>query len=264
LPGEDPASTYRSGNDYTSGVGDPFNQPTLGGTIGSRNNTGGGGTLPGAPGAGGEAPLAGPGYEEDWYKKYGQDLMGAPSASEDLFAKGMAGSNPFYDEAQKQATKAINDASAARGGFNSSHAITAIGNTTAKLRGLQAHELGMLAGQADAGKFGRYDRGNDYASGAQRAMENRANSGLDRDMRLSDSQANLVQGFFETAGKGYTAAQMAAVEAALKASGLTSAEAKAMMDQATSVAGIIGSFYGGGGGGGGGGNNGGAGPTLYV
>jgi hypothetical protein len=233
----DPAANNYYGN------GDPFNQPILGGPALNGPTAG---KPTGNPNATPppEAPLAGPGYQEDWYKTYGQDLMGAPSASEDLFAKGMAGSNPFYDEAQKQATKAINDASAARGGFNSSHAITAIGNTAAKLRGLQAHELGQLAGQADAGKFGRYDRGNDYAGDAQKAMENRANTGLDAQFKLSSGQASLVQGFFETAGKGYTQAQMAAVEAALKASGLTSAEAKAMMDQATAVAGIVGSFYG--------------------
>src|SRR5678816_365972 len=48
---------------------------------------------PGDTGA--EAPLAGPGYYEEYYKAHGNDLM-SPSSSEDLYSRGVEGSNPYY------------------------------------------------------------------------------------------------------------------------------------------------------------------------
>lgn len=198
-----------------------------------KNNTGGGFTAPPPatppasappPATGTDAPLAGPGYGEDWYKTYGNDLMNTPSASEKLFAEGDAGSNPFYDFAQQQAVKGLNDASAARGDFNSSFTLKNIGSAIADIRGQQAHELGQLASQADQGKFGRYDRGNQYSSDAQRLMENRANKSLDYQMDLSKGESGLVNGYYGEAGREATASQMAQIEANLKKAGLSEAE----------------------------------------
>lgn len=186
-----------------------------------------------------EGPLSGPGYGEDWYKQYGQDLMNTPSASEDLYARGVEASNPYYDYAEQQAIKAINDASAARGNFNSSYTLKNIGNTVADIRGQQAKGLTDLAGQADAGKFGRYDRGSSYSGRAQNLMEDRARGGIDAYGDLARSQADMTRGFYGAAGDQYSAANMAAIEAALKASGMDAAEAKAYVDFIGSVGGIL-------------------------
>lgn len=171
-----------------------------------------------------DPPLAGPGYNEEFYKTHGQDLLNTPSASEDLYAKGAEGSNPFYDYAQQQALKAINDASSSRGGFNSSHTMNEIGNTVADLRGQQAHELGMLAGQADSGKFGRYDRTEQYSKDAQDALRSRANDAVDRYRGLANDQADKVGGFYGEAGRESALASMEAIQAMLKKSGIPEAE----------------------------------------
>lgn len=184
------------------------------------------------PGGGGDSggptdyPLADPGYNEDFYKKYGQDLVNTPSASEDLYAKGAAGSNPFYDYAQQETIKAINDASAARGDFNSSYTMRNIGNAVADLRGQQAHELGQLAGQADSAKLGRYNASEGYSADAQHAMEGRANAGLDRQMSISNNEANQVGGFYGKAGDESQQAEMARIETYLKQAGLSAEETK--------------------------------------
>lgn len=183
-------------------------------------------------------PLADPGYNEDWYKKYGGDLMGSPSASEDLYAKGAAGSNPFYDYAQSQTIKAINDASAARGDFNSSYTLRNIGNAVADLRGQQAHELGQLAGQADSAKLGRYNASEGYSADAQRAMEGRANAGLDRQMSLSNNQAGTVGGFYGEAGREKMALDLAQMEILLKQAGMDSGQAQQIIDAISGIGGI--------------------------
>lgn len=175
-----------------------------------------------------DAPLAGPGYQEDFYKQHGQDLLNTPSASETLFGEGAAGSNPFYDYAQQQTIKAINDQSAARGNFNSSYTMRNIGNAVADLRGQQAHELGMLAGQADSGKFARYDRSNEYAGDAQNQLQNRMNAGINAYTGLADKQAGQVGGFYGNAGKEMSDANKAAIELELKRAGLTQEEIAAV------------------------------------
>ena len=203
-----------------------------------------------------DAPLAGPGYNEDWYKTYGQDLMKSPSASEDLYSRGVAGSNPYYDYAEQQATRAINNAAAARGGWNSSYALKQIGDSTANIRGQQAHELDMLANQADQAKFGRYDRGQNYAESAQNSTERRITGGVNAYTGLANNQADKVGSFYMEGGREATQSEMAAIEAQLKAAGLTSQEAKQMMDEAGSIAGLFAKLYGMGGMSGGGGGNG--------
>jgi hypothetical protein len=216
---------------------------------------GGGAGLTQGGGAGPEYPLAGPGYQEDWYKTYGNDLMGTPSASEDLYSRGVAGSNPFYDYAQEQTIKAINDAAAARGNFNSSYTMKTIGNAVADLRGQQAHELGILAGQSDQGRFGRYDRGNDYSGDAQRAMENRANMSVSQALDVASKRAGLVGGFYGEAGRESTMATMAAIEAELKRMGLDAQYVQQAMNVFMQSLGSGAQIFGAGGGGGGAGGS---------
>lgn len=191
-----------------------FGQPPAGGGGGS--------------GSGSEGVLSGPGYNEDFYKKYGDDLMGKPSASEDLYSQGVAGSNPFYDYAQDQTIKAINDQSSVRGNFNSSYTMKNIGTQVASLRGQQAHELGMLAGQADQGRFGRYDRAEGYSKDAQRSTEDRVKAAGNAYTDLANDQADKVHGFYDAAGKEMSQADMAAIEVQMKRAGMTAEEIAAV------------------------------------
>jgi hypothetical protein len=195
-----------------------------------QNDTSAMGFMKPKPTAPTEGVLSGPGYQEDWYKTHGQDLMQGPSASEKLFNAGMDASNPFYDYAEGRATKAINDASAARGNFNSSYTLRQIGDTVANLRGQQAKELGDRAGQADAAKVGRYNASEGYAGDAQRATEGRVNSAVAGTMGLANGQAGLVDNFYTKAGDISNRANMAAIEAQLKSSGLSASEVQNTMN----------------------------------
>lgn len=269
--GQSPDGSGGAPGAYTNPNGDPFNQPKLDGSLGDRNGSGG---ASGGPGLRPEAPLAGPGYLEDLYKDHGRDLIDNQSASEDLYSRGVNASNPYYDFAQQQAIKSINDSASASGGFNSSYTQNLIGKTVADIRGQQAHELGQLAGQADENKRGRYDSSFKYAGDAQDQMEDRANMGLDRDIKIAEGRSGLVGGFYGKAGDETQQAIMARIEAELKKSGLTAAEAKQQADQMMAAMEIYSKFYGAGGGGGGGsgistpgsggGGGGGGGTTWYV
>lgn len=178
----------------------------------------------------GEGVLSGPGYDEEWYKKHGEDLVNTPSASEDLYSRGVSGSNPFYDYAQQQTIKAINDASAARGNSNSSFTMKNIGNAVADLRGQQAHELGQLAGQADSAKTSRYGASQRFANSAQDSTESRINQVTRNTTDLADKQARLVNPFYSEAGRQMSAADMANIELLLKKAGLSGQQAKEMLD----------------------------------
>lgn len=194
------------------------------------------------PPNGGEGVLSGPGYNEDWYKTYGQDLMKSPSASEQLFAKGMEGSNPYYDYAQQEAVKAINDASAARLNFNSSYTMKQIGNTVANIRGQQAKGLTDLAGQSDAARVGRYDFSAGAARSAQNSTEDRIRQIMGGTTDLARGRAGLVDNFYTNAGNISNKANMAAIEAALKESGLSAAEIQNLINNALQAGGVVSKF----------------------
>jgi hypothetical protein len=196
-------------------------------------------SAPSEPAAPTEGVLSGPGYQEDWYKKYGQDLMGGQSASEQLYAQGAAGSNPFYDYAQQQTIKAINDQAAARGNFNSSFTMNRIGNSIADLRGQQAHELGQLAGQSDRARSDRYSLSSGFAGDAQDRTERRVRGGVDAYTDLADKRADTVGNFYGQAGKDMTTAEMAAIELQLKKAGLSAAEIENLVKAGGEVAGIV-------------------------
>jgi hypothetical protein len=153
-----------------------------------------------------------------------------PSASEQLYAEGDAGSNPFYDYAEGQAANSINAAERARGGYNSGAALAEIGNSSAYLRGQQAHELGQLAGQADTAKLGRYGLTGQEANTAQDEQQNRIWGGIDRETNLDTAQANQVNPFYSTAGNENQQASMAAIEQKLQAAGMPAAQIKQFMD----------------------------------
>lgn len=194
------------------------------------------------PGAGTEGVLSGAGYNEDWYKTYGQDLMKTPSASEQLFQQGMAGSNPYYDYAQQEATKAINDASAARGNFNSSYTLKNIGNAVANLRGQQAKGLTDLAGQSDAARVGRYDFSAGAARSAQGSTEDRIRQVVGGTGDLARGRAGLVDNFYTKAGDLSNRANMAAIEAQLKEAGLSASEIQNIFNNVLQGAGVASKF----------------------
>lgn len=182
-----------------------------------------------------EGPLSGPGYYEKFYEEHGGDLMG-PSSSEQLFAKGMEGSNPFYDYAEQRATDSVNAAARARGGWNSGAAVQQIGNQSSYLRGQQAKGLTDLAGQSDTSKLGRYGLTGQMADRAQSHKEDRLTGGYDREYGIGKAQADDVQGFYGAAGQLSQTPGMAAIEAKLKAAGMDAAEIKQFFDMVTGTA----------------------------
>jgi hypothetical protein len=234
---KEPMYQYLSRDNPTGGADQPnginWKPPTGGAQLFSGPHTGT--SVPPAAAAPAEGPLSGPGYYEEFYKAHGNDLM-TPSASEDLYSRGVEGSNPYYDYAEQRATDSINAASRARGGFNSGAALAQIGNSSAFLRGEQAHELGQLAGQADQGRIGRYGLTGQMADTAQGRMEGRITGGIDREMALAGDEAKLAGGFYGKAGDLTQQANLEAIRAKLSASGMDAAEVKQYMDMLSSAA----------------------------
>lgn len=226
-------SSQSAGADQLLGINPNAGTSYFGKNLGGNPNASGAnigaatGTPPPPPPGG--YPLATPGAAENFYSQHGNDLMD-PSASEKLFAEGDAGSNPFYDYAEGRATDSINAAERARGGYNSGAALAEIGNSSAYLRGQQAHELGQLAGQSDTQRLGRYGLTGQMADTAESQQQNRIMGGINAEMGLDSSQAGQVGGFYGTAGGENQQAQMASIEAKLQASGMPAAEIKQYMD----------------------------------
>jgi len=196
----------------------------------------------GTPTPGGEGVLSGAGYNEDWYKTYGQDLMKDPSASEQLFQAGMSASNPFYDYAEKMSAKGINDDAAARGNFNSSFTLNRLANSRDSIRGAQAKELGDRAGQSDAARAGRYDASGRFARDAQDSTENRVRQATGGYMDLARGQSGLVDNFYGKAGDISNKANMAALEAALKEAGLSASEIQNLINNVLQAGGVASKF----------------------
>lgn len=182
-------------------------------------------------------PLNKPSAAEQFYGKYGSDLPGTKSYSEQLYEQGIGGLDPYYDYAQQKATKQINDAAAARGGFNSGAAIYEIGNSAANLRGQQARDMLGLAGQADSQKLGRYGAGLGEATASDTGLLNRTGAAaslygawqdreegrlkgaLSGQMDLSGANAEQIQKFYSNLmGAGKFDAE--AINAALQAAGV--------------------------------------------
>lgn len=188
-----------------------------------------GGAVGGGAGAGGQGVLSGPGYGEDWYKAHGNDLSG-PSNTQTLFNEGMQGLDPYYNYAQTQVDNSINAQAGARGNWDSSATLGAIGTANADLRGQEAMQLETLANQADASALGRYSASSSASSLAQKDLENRVQEVVSGTEKLSQDQANLVMGFYDMAQKGELTADMAAIEAQMKAAGMDAAQIQAEMN----------------------------------
>jgi len=217
----------------------PFTQGPMGQTARAGNNTGPSGfASPATAAPSTEGVLSGPGYYEDFYKTHGQDLMGTPTASERLFDQGIGALNPYYDFAEEAAHKSINDAAAARGNFNSSFTLKNLANASANLRGQQAREMGERASAADQGRFGRYGLSSEMADRAQGRTEGRIGQATNAYTGLARDQAGLVRDFYGDAGRGMDQANMAAIEAQLKASGMDAAEIQGIMNFLLSAGGL--------------------------
>jgi hypothetical protein len=206
--------------------------PTWGSPPASGPAAGGGapGVNTGAPPKGREGVLSGPGTGEDWYKTYGKGLTETPGYGEELYKQGVGALNPYYDNAQKEMVREVNNATAARGGFNSSYAINRIARGTESLRGQQARDMAQMAAEADRERLGRMGAGFGAASGAQGLTDSRVQKAVDDAIRLAGGKAGQVGGFYGNIQHGYDAATMASIEANLKASGMSAAEIQSVVN----------------------------------
>ena len=179
-----------------------------------------------------------PGATETAYSIYGQDPLKNKSDAQTLFEEGTAGSDPFYNNAQTVANKAINDAASARGGWNSGAAMQAIGNSTANIRGQQAQSLYALAPQADAAEQSRIALGFNLANQNDTAEANRVGAGMginddwqnQQDARLGgalstattlgNDKADTTSAAYKSALDTYNTDGLAGIEAALQKAGI--------------------------------------------
>jgi hypothetical protein len=222
-----------------------------------------GGPPPGgapAPAPGPSAPpipglLSGPGSYEEWaarnsaafdapsatetaFNQFGSDPFKNESFSEQLYREGIGQLDPFYDHAERKGTAAINDAMAARGGFNSGAAIQKIGDLSANLRGQQAVQMQSRAGQADRERTSRYGQGMGFAGDRDSAFTNRLGAGaalhrdqqtfaerrlgdsFDRSRGLANDKAGLTADAHSDAANLFGESEKEAIAAELKKAGI--------------------------------------------
>jgi len=187
---------------------------------------------------GSTGPLSGPGYGELWYQQHGNDLNG-PTNSQTLFDEGMAGSNPFYQDAIAETNKGINAAENSRGNWNSSAALGSIGMADANLLGQQALGLTTLGGTADTQNTNQYLAESAASNAAQNSTQNRIAGDITANMNLSTAQSNLVDNFSQMAQTGQLTTDMAGIEAQLQASGVDAATAQALANDILTAAGVV-------------------------
>lgn len=228
----------------------PTTDPTAAANYQHIIDTQGGGQPPPTSGV-----LSGPGPYEDWanqhkgefdqpgatenlYSGHGQDLINQPSNAETLYSQGSGQLDPYYDYAQKKAAQGINDAAAARGGFNSSATLYDLGDSASYLRGQQAHEMGARAVAADTGKnnrygasfsaanaddqahMGRVNAGESLYGNWQTAEENRLGGALTSQVGIDKDKASAIQAAYEQGAKGSQVFNLEAANAALAAAGI--------------------------------------------
>lgn len=186
-----------------------------------------------------------PGAAENLYATHGQDLINTPSASENLYSQGIGQLDPYYDYATKRAAQSINDASAARGNWNSSATLYGLGDSAANLRGQQAAQMGARASAADSAKVSRYGAGFDEANasdaghnsrigaaenlygGWQQQEENRLGGALSTSTTLSKDQSDAIAAAYKNAGDLNNTDNLEAFNAQLQKLGIDPASAAA-------------------------------------
>jgi hypothetical protein len=126
---------------------------------------------PGDVGFNGNVPGAGENVSASYLSYYGAN--GTPTTSNDAqqaytdFRNSTpANMNPYYDNAERNATNDINKQMAARGSFGSSNAVGVLSNATTNLRAQQAKDEAQY-GLSRYGLEGQLASGADSSSGAQ-------------------------------------------------------------------------------------------------
>lgn len=180
--------------------------------------------------------LSGPGYGEDWYAQYGNDIN-QPTNTQKMFDMGPGAMNPMYDNAIDMTNRQINAQTAARGIYDGSAAIGSIGLADAALRGQQLQDYEKLGTTADAANQGAYTAGSNAANAAQNETTSRVNAIVGGQTQLSTAAANTIDNFYQMAESGQLTADMASIEAQIQASGVDAATAQAIANDLTSLAG---------------------------
>lgn len=147
----------------------------------------------------------------------------AMSDTEKLYNSGIGQLNPFYDYASQRAIEQAQNASAARGSFNTGLAAQQESDILGNLRGQQAQEMTNLAPQADAARISRLALGSNEANTANADYENRINDIFG----LASKEENAQEGRFKTLSDIGSAADNSAIGVANAQTNAGNAQANA-------------------------------------
>jgi len=99
--------------------------------------------------------------------------------TERLYEEGNTGLNRYYDQAYKTGARRLDEAAAAKGGFNTGAALRATGELNAELGAQQARDMAALAAEADNQRLGRDRYGLDLMQGADSSLRGRIGLGFE-------------------------------------------------------------------------------------
>lgn len=130
------------------------------------------GPAPAAPPPAAQPPAAGPPAAAP---PADPGVLGQDGYLEQLYKQRQDGNDPFYNTLRERGTTAINNQAAARGGYNSSGAMNAIGDYQTGIDARQFHDQADLAAAASGERRGRFsdmwDRGMGLSSAHTNAMK---------------------------------------------------------------------------------------------
>jgi len=181
--------------------------------------------------------LSSPGYGEDWYRMYGNDIN-QPTNTQKLFDRGMSATDSLYGSATDMTNRSINAATAARGIYDGTAAIGSIGLADADLRAKQVQDYEQLGQAADQANQGAYQAASGAANAAQNQTTSRVQDIVGGQEKLSSDQASTIASFYDLAEKGQLTGDMASIEAKIQASGVDAATAQALTNDLLQIGGI--------------------------
>lgn len=138
--------------------------------------------------------------------------LSAPGYGEQLYKQRQTGGDPFFEYTNQRGQKSLDDAFAARGGFNSGAAIQAKTDLSANLGAQANHEMAGLAAEAAGEQRGR------FADLFTRPYE------------LGKSKADTSMGAAALGGGAYERGKMAEMEARLQRSGVDAETRKSILE----------------------------------
>ncbi len=165
-----------------------------------------------------------PGQQQSYYDYMGGQA-GKATNQEELYNARKTGMDPAAAYEDQRATEGINKQLAARGRFNSGAGVRQISDYLANANAQRSHDLGVLAGGADASRNSLNTTYGTSARGASGEQSQYFGDVMNSSMGLADAKAGVFGHYSDRGSDQYSQGQMAQIEAKLAEMGVDAATA---------------------------------------